>query len=99
MFFDACDGIFLNYNWKDETMHRSLTLAKHKGREMDVYVGIDVFGRGCLGGGGYNTVEVMKPTVCVRITHRGAQESQILVIVYIPVCALYYSMTKWIFKG
>ncbi|XP_048761260.1 cytosolic endo-beta-N-acetylglucosaminidase-like [Ostrea edulis] len=59
MFFDACDGIFLNYNWKDETLHHSLTLARDKGRDMDVYVGIDVFGRGCLGGGGYNTVEAL----------------------------------------
>ena len=58
MFFDACDGIFLNYNWRDETLHNSLKLAKEKGRDMDVYVGIDVFGRGCLGGGGFNTVEV-----------------------------------------
>ena len=58
MFFDACDGIFLNYNWKDETLHNSLKLAREKGRDMDVYVGIDVFGRGCLGGGGFNTVEV-----------------------------------------
>lgn len=33
-------------------------MVKNKGRDMDVYVGIDVFGRGCLGGGGYNIVEV-----------------------------------------
>nr|XP_022316431.1 cytosolic endo-beta-N-acetylglucosaminidase-like isoform X2 [Crassostrea virginica] len=59
MFFDACDGIFLNYNWKDETLHNSLKLAREKGRDMDVYVGIDVFGRGCLGGGGFNTVEAL----------------------------------------
>lgn len=58
MFFDACDGIFLNYNWNDGKLQNSLELAKNKGRDMDVYVGIDVFGRGCLGGGGYNTVEV-----------------------------------------
>ena len=29
-----------------------------KGRPYDVYVGADVFGRGCRGGGGYNTKEV-----------------------------------------
>lgn len=59
MFFDACDGIFLNYNWNDGKLQNSLELAKNKGRDMDVYVGIDVFGRGCLGGGGYNTVEAL----------------------------------------
>ncbi|XP_062601437.1 cytosolic endo-beta-N-acetylglucosaminidase-like [Saccostrea cucullata] len=59
MYFDACDGIFLNYNWTDKTLHNSLTMARDKGRDMDVYVGIDVFGRGCLGGGGFNTVEAL----------------------------------------
>lgn len=33
-------------------------MVRNKGRDVDVYVGIDVFGRGCLGGGGYNIVEV-----------------------------------------
>ncbi len=27
-------------------------------RYRDVFVGIDVFGRGCFGGGGFNTCEV-----------------------------------------
>jgi hypothetical protein len=36
----------------------SKTLSMSKDRPLDVYVGIDVFGRGCLGGGGYNTIEV-----------------------------------------
>ena len=58
MFFDVCDGIFLNYCWKDENLAKSKDLAVGAGRPYDVYVGIDVFGRGCLGGGGYNTCEV-----------------------------------------
>ena len=68
-FFDACDGIFLNYTWKtgeerDEEgkvlYHDSLkasidALAEgEKERKFDIYVGIDVFGRGCYGGGGFN---------------------------------------------
>ncbi|OWF35240.1 cytosolic endo-beta-N-acetylglucosaminidase-like [Mizuhopecten yessoensis] len=59
MFFDVCDGIFLNYNWKDASLRRSKELASSRGRAMDVYVGVDVFGRGCLGGGGFNTVEAL----------------------------------------
>ncbi|XP_060079983.1 cytosolic endo-beta-N-acetylglucosaminidase-like [Ylistrum balloti] len=59
MFFDVCDGIFLNYNWKDKSLRCSKELANSKGRAMDVYVGVDVFGRGCLGGGGFNTVEAL----------------------------------------
>ncbi len=36
----------------------SASLAKE--RKGEVYVGIDVFGRGCPGGGGYNSSAVFK---------------------------------------
>ena len=57
-YFDVCDGIFLNYTWKDEGLARSAELARSKGRLHDVCVGVDVFGRNCRGGGGFNTIEV-----------------------------------------
>ena len=46
-FFDVCDGIFLNYNWSDSGLSSSRFLARD--RQGEVYVGIDVFGRGCYG--------------------------------------------------
>ncbi|XP_050424931.1 cytosolic endo-beta-N-acetylglucosaminidase [Adelges cooleyi] len=46
--FQACDGIFLNYNWKEEDLIKSVINAGS--RIVDVYVGVDVFGRNCLGG-------------------------------------------------
>ena len=52
-FFLHCDGIFLNYNWKAENLKKSLDTLRSRnaiGRSTDIYVGIDVFGRGCLGG-------------------------------------------------
>ncbi|XP_046438826.1 cytosolic endo-beta-N-acetylglucosaminidase 1-like isoform X2 [Daphnia pulex] len=52
-FFDACDGIFLNYVWKPENLKNSALMAGD--RIFDVFVGIDVFGRNCFGGGGFNT--------------------------------------------
>lgn len=52
-FFDACDGIFLNYVWKPENLKNSVFMAGD--RIFDVFVGIDVFGRNCFGGGGFNT--------------------------------------------
>ncbi|XP_066292167.1 cytosolic endo-beta-N-acetylglucosaminidase-like isoform X1 [Branchiostoma lanceolatum] len=52
IFFDSCDGIFLNYTWKEEGLQRSLEMAGD--RQHDVYVGVDVFGRNCYGGGGFN---------------------------------------------
>ena len=57
MFFDVCDGIFLNYNWSDIHLKQSMEMAGEK-RKHDIYVGVDVFGRGVPGGGGWNTRHV-----------------------------------------
>lgn len=57
-FFDNCDGIFLNYTWKEENLKTS---AENAGsRRLDVYVGVDVFGRNCYGGGGFNSYQAVK---------------------------------------
>ncbi|XP_066917275.1 cytosolic endo-beta-N-acetylglucosaminidase-like isoform X2 [Clytia hemisphaerica] len=58
LFFDVCDGIFLNYNWSP--IHLTESLAQAKQRKHDVYVGVDIFGRGCPGGGGWNTNKALK---------------------------------------
>nr|XP_025970034.1 cytosolic endo-beta-N-acetylglucosaminidase [Dromaius novaehollandiae] len=52
-FFDACDGLFVNYNWKEEQLERSRSLAGQ--RLADVYFGIDVFARGDVLGGGFDS--------------------------------------------
>ena len=85
-FFDACDGIFLNYTrtpgeqpkytyiiwivcsysmhilrtFFTENLEASKSLALSKNRLKDVFVGVDVFGRGCFGGGGFNTNKAME---------------------------------------
>ena len=48
MFFDACDGIFLNYGWGVRQLIKtnSMIETKYPKRRKDVYFGIDVFGRG-----------------------------------------------------
>lgn len=56
IFFDACDGLFTNYNWKEEQLERTQRLAGP--RLNDVYVGVDVFGRGDVIGGGFDTDKV-----------------------------------------
>ncbi|KAM6403697.1 cytosolic endo-beta-N-acetylglucosaminidase [Rhynochetos jubatus] len=53
VFFDACDGLFTNYNWKEEHLERTRGLAGL--RRTDVYVGVDVFARGDVIGGGFDT--------------------------------------------
>ncbi|KAK1322047.1 hypothetical protein QJS10_CPA03g01106 [Acorus calamus] len=52
-FFDLCDGIFANYSWEEDYPKRSAHVAGE--RKFDVYMGIDVFGRGTYGGGEWNT--------------------------------------------
>ncbi|NXI41672.1 ENASE acetylglucosaminidase, partial [Galbula dea] len=53
VFFDACDGLFTNYNWKEENLERTRRLAGP--RHTDVYVGVDVFARGDVISGGFDT--------------------------------------------
>mmetsp|Transcript_16600 Transcript_16600/g.48832 ORF Transcript_16600/g.48832 Transcript_16600/m.48832 type:complete len:503 (+) Transcript_16600:853-2361(+) len=50
LFFDIVDALFLNYWWNPEALQRSKAAARK--RALDVYAGIDVFGRGTYGGGG-----------------------------------------------
>jgi len=63
-FFDLCDGIFLNYTWKigqcdvegklsPNNLANSINALDNDSRRTDIFVGVDVFGRGCLGGGGF----------------------------------------------
>ncbi|GER44853.1 cytosolic endo-beta-N-acetylglucosaminidase [Striga asiatica] len=48
-FFDRCDGIFVNYFWLEDYPKLSADVAGD--RKYDVYMGVDVFGRGTYGGG------------------------------------------------
>nr|XP_050861167.1 cytosolic endo-beta-N-acetylglucosaminidase-like isoform X1 [Vespula vulgaris] len=60
-FFLSCDGIFLNYNWTDSRLINSRNLARDLERDIkDVYVGLDVWGRGCPGGGGFNSAHALE---------------------------------------
>lgn len=59
-FFAASDAIFLNYCWTEEHLDRCWAhlhgrYGHRAGRRLHnrVFVGIDVFGRGCFGGGGF----------------------------------------------
>ncbi|GJD10466.1 Cytosolic endo-beta-N-acetylglucosaminidase 2 [Galdieria sulphuraria] len=52
-FFERCDGIFTNYHWHPNDV--GLSQLSSNGRHFDVFTGIDVFGRGTFGGGGYQS--------------------------------------------
>ena len=60
-FFHACDGIYLNYNWDKNLLQSSIVQsARHDRTPRDIWVGVDCFGRGCFGGGGWNTVAAIE---------------------------------------
>lgn len=52
-FFDKCDGIWINYTWKEGDPNKMRDAAGE--RKEDVFIGVDCFGRGTYGGGGLNT--------------------------------------------
>lgn len=47
----------MNYTWTHEHLARTVIAAGE--RKKDVYVGVDVFGRNCFGGGGFNTASAL----------------------------------------
>ena len=69
-FFDVCDGIFLNYTWTcgadqdgqstKDSLANSISALENDSRRTDIFVGVDVFGRGCFGGGGFQCDQVIK---------------------------------------
>lgn len=68
-FFLYCDGIFLNYTWTESRLTNSRLLAKELGRDVkDIYVGLDVWGRGCPGGGGFNSAYVNITMLLLYVT-------------------------------
>nr|XP_035940413.1 cytosolic endo-beta-N-acetylglucosaminidase isoform X1 [Halichoerus grypus] len=58
IFFDSCDGFFTNYNWREEHLERMLGQAGE--RRADVYVGVDVFARGNVVGGQFDTYKSLE---------------------------------------
>ncbi|VDN19775.1 unnamed protein product [Dibothriocephalus latus] len=56
----AEDGIFLNYNWNLDLLRLSQETAGSSHWSKRIFVGVDCFGRGCPGGGGFNTSEALK---------------------------------------
>ena len=64
------DGIFLDYHWSENMPHQSALAARGgdgstPDRRLDVYQGIDVFGRGTYAGGKWNVAEALR--VCDRV--------------------------------
>ncbi|KAF8426601.1 glycosyl hydrolase family 85-domain-containing protein [Tirmania nivea] len=61
LFFDVSDGIFTNYWWREHNIRSTADIAAALGRPRDVFSGVDVWGRGSLGGGGFNVGEALAP--------------------------------------
>ena len=76
-FYLACDSIYLNYTWNEEKIAISKinsTCEQTEGSRdhvsatgfekcsTDVFVGLDVFGRGCFGGGQFCSDKAVEGT-------------------------------------
>ncbi|XP_048847868.1 cytosolic endo-beta-N-acetylglucosaminidase [Brienomyrus brachyistius] len=60
VFFQACDGFFTNYNWTAQSLEWMQTYPVAKERLADIYVGVDVFARGEVVGGKFETNKAME---------------------------------------
>lgn len=58
VFFSACDGFFTNYNWTEQSLESMRDFSEAQGRQADIYVGVDVFARGDVVGGKFETDRV-----------------------------------------
>ncbi|XP_029364021.1 cytosolic endo-beta-N-acetylglucosaminidase [Echeneis naucrates] len=60
VFFDSCDGFFTNYNWTEQNLEWMKDYSEIQGRTADVYIGVDVFGRGKVVGGMMETNKALE---------------------------------------
>uniref|UniRef100_A0A4W6F095 Cytosolic endo-beta-N-acetylglucosaminidase n=1 Tax=Lates calcarifer TaxID=8187 RepID=A0A4W6F095_LATCA len=60
IFFDACDGFFTNYNWTEQNLEWMSDYSGVQGRKADIYVGVDVFARGKVVGGMFETNKALE---------------------------------------
>ncbi|XP_036408867.1 cytosolic endo-beta-N-acetylglucosaminidase isoform X1 [Megalops cyprinoides] len=60
VFFQACDGIFTNYNWTEQSLEWMTSYPVAEGRLGDIFVGVDVFARSEVVGGKFETNKAMK---------------------------------------
>lgn len=60
IFLQNCDGIFLDYHWNKQMVQNTVTYkANLSDRSKPVFMGIDMWGRGTYGGGGWKTFEAV----------------------------------------
>ncbi|XP_051905611.1 cytosolic endo-beta-N-acetylglucosaminidase [Hippocampus zosterae] len=60
VFFDACDGFFTNYNWTAQNLEWMTNYDHINGRQADIFVGVDVFARGKVVGGMFQTHKALE---------------------------------------
>lgn len=60
VFFEGCDGIFTNYNWTEQSLVGMGAYSVARDRLADIYVGVDVFARGEVVGGKFETNKALE---------------------------------------
>lgn len=71
MFFSACDGFFTNYNWTEQSLESMRDYSEVQDRQADIYVGVDVFARGKVVGGMFETKKVLDMQQLYLFKQRG----------------------------
>eukprot|EP00892_Ulva_mutabilis_P012125 jgi/Ulvmu1/9285/UM050_0034.1 len=71
-FFEACDGMFVDYHWNDQSCRKAVEFLDDRRRNgcckhgpAQTWFGVDVYGRGTFGGGGWDSD--------IAVAHAGAQ--------------------------
>ncbi|CAL8103205.1 unnamed protein product [Calicophoron daubneyi] len=67
-FFKVADGLFLNYCWNQDKLRDSQERAGSSEASSRIFVGVDCFGRGCPGGGGFQTCKALNMILDVMVT-------------------------------
>lgn len=64
LFFDACDGILINYTWDEKNLQRTAEAVFNQPEMLkNIFIGIDVFGRGQVAKFQSNVVCTLMPNL------------------------------------
>lgn len=67
MFFEVCDIFFTDYHWNMEKLRRSVKVSGDKCLEL--FHGIDVWGRGSFAGGQFNSWQGCKVNLLISMNN------------------------------
>ncbi|KAI3379377.1 hypothetical protein SNEBB_005470 [Seison nebaliae] len=86
IYLNYFDSIFLNYNWSPNSL--GCSRASVNNYENRIYVGLDVFGRGMIGNGKFNTFKAL------QIVRRYSMSAALFAFGWVHECCDFKSMNE-----